>query len=193
MSKWLVQVAAPLIGVACALSGVLTLGQQVRGYLCEKDNYRIAFKDIDCAAPSGMTCAEFLGEVQYLGSWPDEVRLLEDQLPSRLEKAFAGHPWVESVRRIEVGSDHTVRIQLLFRSPVLTVPTQRSSDGATTAIVYRSVDAAGVLLPQSATDGTLTPVLASYTRKSVKPRRYDLGRPARPDCRADGSVSAAIP
>jgi hypothetical protein len=158
MSKWLTQVAAPLLGVAFALSGVLALGQQARAYLREQDRYRVAFRDIDCPAPSGMTREEFLGEVQYVAAWPDDVRLLDERLPPRLEKAFAAHPWVEEVRRVEITSDRHIRMDLLFRVPALTVPTQRKGDNA---VEYRSVDRHGVLLPRSATDLSLRPCLVA--------------------------------
>jgi hypothetical protein len=115
MSKWLVQFAAPLLGVTFALTGVLALGQQARAFVREQERYRIAFRDIDCAAPDGTTRKDFLAEVQYLGGWPDDVSLLEERLPLRLEKVFAAHPSVESVRRVEVGSDRTVHVELIFR------------------------------------------------------------------------------
>jgi hypothetical protein len=157
MSKWLVQVVAPFLGVAFALCGVLMLGQHSRTYLRNQDRYRIAFHDIDCAAPDDLTREELLSEVQYLASWPDDVRLLEDNLAARLAKAFASHPWVEEVRRVEVTADRHVCVDLAFRTPILTVPTQGKGEGPDSVVRFRSVDAYGVLLPRSKTDGSLTP------------------------------------
>ena len=71
MPKGLVQIVAPLLGVAFALSGVFALGQQSRAYLRDQDRYRLAFRDIECPAPDGMKREEFLGEVQYVAAWPD--------------------------------------------------------------------------------------------------------------------------
>jgi hypothetical protein len=152
-----VHVVAPFLGVALVLSGVLVLGQHSRNYLRNQDRYRIAFRDIDCAAPDGLTREEFLGEVQYLASWPDDVRLLEDNLAARLGKAFALHPWVEEVRRVEVTADRHVRVEVAFRMPILTVPTRAKGEGPDGVVRFRSVDAQGVLLPRSTTDGFLTP------------------------------------
>jgi len=157
MSRWLVHVVAPLLGATFALSGVFALGQQARDYLRGQDRYRIAFHDIDCPLPEGMTRADFLGEVQYVAAWPDAVPLLDDRLAARLEKAFAAHPWVEEVRRVEVTADRHIHVDLAFRTPVLAVPTRGKGEGA---IIYRGVDAKGVLLPRSAADGSLKPQLA---------------------------------
>ena len=160
MSKEFVQFVAPLFGVFVALSGVVAVGQQSRNYLHRQDHYRVAFRDIDCAMPEGLTRDEFLGEVQYVASWPDDVGLLEDHLATRLQLAFAAHPWVETVRRVEVTPDRRVRVDLTFRTPFLGVPT-RYKDGGSDRVVNRSVDANGVLLPQSPADGSLKPALLS--------------------------------
>jgi hypothetical protein len=156
MSKHFVHVIAPLLAVAFVLSGVVALGQQARDYLRGQARYRVAFHDIDCPAPDGLTHGEFLGEVQYVASWPDDVALLEDHLAARLEKAFAAHPWVEEVRRVEVMPDRHVRVELAFRTPILAVPT-RAQGGA---VVYRAADAYGVLLPRSTADASFQPRLA---------------------------------
>jgi hypothetical protein len=137
---------------------VSALGQQARGYLREQDRYRLAFRDIDCPTPNGLTREDFLGEVQYVAAWPDDVRLLDDRLALRLEEAFAAHPWVEEVRRVEVTSDRRIRVDLSFRLAVLTVATQ--GKGAS-AVEYRGVDAHGVLLPRSAQDGAVKPCLVA--------------------------------
>src|SRR5258707_5557160 len=129
MSKALVQVVAPFIGVALALWCVSVLGQHSRNYLQDQDRYRIAFQDIACSAPDGMAREEFLNEVQYLASWPDDVRLLEDGVVARLGRAFASHPSVEEVRRAEITSGWQVRVELAFRTPILTVPTRDKDEG----------------------------------------------------------------
>jgi hypothetical protein len=159
MSKPFVPVAAPLLGVAFLLSGVVALGHQARNHLRGHDSYRIAFDAIDCPAPDGLTRAEFLGEVQYMASWPDDVGLLEDDLPARLQKTFAAHPWVEEVRRVEVVADRRVRIGLAFRTPVLSVATRNKGNSPDSGLVYRGVDANGVLLPRAAADATFLPRL----------------------------------
>jgi hypothetical protein len=159
MTKTLVQLVGPLAGVVFALWGVLASGEHCRNRLREHERYRIAFADIDCATPQGLTRVEFLDEVQYLASWPDNVRLLEDAVAARLAKAFALHPWVEEVRRVEVTSGRRVRVELTFRTPVLMVPTRAKGDGPAGEIDYRSVDSHGVLLPRSDADAAPGPRL----------------------------------
>jgi hypothetical protein len=161
MSKWLMQMVAPLLGVGFAFSGLLALGQQARAVLRDQEGYRVAFHAIDCPVPDGLTRDEFLGEVQYVASWPDDVPLLDDNLPGRLQKAFAMHPWVEQVRRVEVAADRHIHLDLVFRAPVLSVPTRSKGDDVASVTMYRGVDASGVLLPQSATDSGFKPSLAS--------------------------------
>src|SRR5205085_1645284 len=63
----------------------------------------------------------FLGEVQYLGGLPERLALLDDDLPGRLAEAFARHPWVEKVERVEVVPPGRVRARLTYRTPVLAV------------------------------------------------------------------------
>jgi hypothetical protein len=157
MSKALVQVVAPFIGVALALWCVSVLGQHSRNYLQDQDRYRIAFQDIACSAPDGMAREEFLNEVQYLASWPDDVRLLEDGVVARLGRAFASHPWVEEVRCVEITTGRQVRVELAFRTPILTVPTRDKDEGPQRAVRYRGVDAHGVLLPRPDADAALKP------------------------------------
>jgi hypothetical protein len=159
MSKMLAQVVAPFVVVALALGSVFALGHLSRNHLREHDRYRIAFRDIDCSAPDGMTREEFLDEVQYLASWPDDLRLLEDGLAARLGSAFASHPWVEEVRRVEITSNKHVRVELAIRTPVLTVPTRDKGEGPQSAVRYRRIDAHGVLLPRSDADTAPKPPL----------------------------------
>jgi hypothetical protein len=160
MSKWLTQMAAPLLGVGFALSGLLALGQQARAVLRDRQEYRVPFRAMDCSAPDGMTRDEFLGEVQYVASWPDDVQLLDNDLPERLQKAFALHPWVEQVRRVKIDADRHIHLDLAFRAPVLAVPTRSQGDDVGSVTVYRRLDTNGVLLPQSPADSGFKPSLA---------------------------------
>jgi hypothetical protein len=80
------------------------------------------------------------------------LQLSDNDLASRLATAFAAHPSVQSVERVEVLPRH-VRVGLQFRTPVLAV---------SCAETLRAVDASGVLLPAStATNGL--PVLSGAT------------------------------
>src|SRR5262249_15720330 len=84
---------------------------------------------------------DFLGEVRYLSEFPSRLRLLEKGLASRLADAFARHPWVEKVERVEVLPLRQVRVRLVYRQPVLAVPH---------AGQLRAGDRMGVLRPVTA-------------------------------------------
>ena len=118
----------------------------------------LPFAAILCTPPPGLSAADFLAEVQFLSNCPDQVRLLDDQLPVRLAAAFIRHPWVERVEKVEVAPGE-VRVRLAYRTPVLAVPWS-GADGP-----VRAVDRAGVVLPLAA----LTVGLPLYAGKVATP------------------------
>jgi hypothetical protein len=139
----------PLIGVLLLLAGLFHLGWLARDQLQHEPRYQIAFADIQCQPPPGLSRTDFLNEVQFLAQWPDQVGLLEPRLVPRLVEAFMRHPWVRGVQRVEIVPTRQVRVQLLYRQPVLAV--RKGSQ-------VRVVDGAGVLLPTTAA----TPDLPFY-------------------------------
>lgn len=112
----LTQVVLGLAAVALAVAGVVAVGHVARDAIRPNDRYLLPFADIDCPAPPGQTKAEFLGEVQYTGKFPDKVNVLDPTLPARLRAAFAGHPRVAAVGAIRVLSPRQVQVELTFRS-----------------------------------------------------------------------------
>jgi hypothetical protein len=141
MPKWVTQILAPLLCGVLLLLGVVALNSLLRGYFHDNQRCTIAFSDIEVEPPGKLSCEEFLGEVQYLANWPDQINLLDDGLPAHL--SFAVHPWVESVERVQITPPRQVRVLLRYRIPVLAV-----SPG-------RVVDHNGVLLPLAAADPQL--------------------------------------
>jgi hypothetical protein len=134
------------LGAAGLLLLVLIgLGAVTRKWLGEQERTTVSFADIDCLPPPGQERSTFLDEVQYSSRLPDQLRLLDDDLPRKLAEAFAKHPWVEQVEKVEILSSRRVEVRLVYRTPVLAVPL---------AGRLRAVDRNGVLLPRSAvTDG----------------------------------------
>lgn len=173
MRKWLVRAAGLGVLVAGALGGLLALGHATREGVRDLDRYTVRFADTDCAAPPGMTRADFLAEIQYLAGLPDRLPILDGDLPRRLAAAFADHPWVESVERVEVTPERRVRARLRFRHPALAVSWL---DGRG-AVQTRVVDATGVLLPQSAETAGL-PLWNAGNRGPDRPAGRAWGRPA---------------
>lgn len=168
MRKWMVQAAGLGVLVAGALGGLFALGHATRDGVRDLERYAVRFADIDCASPPGQARADFLSEVQYLAGLPDRLRILDGDLPRRLAAAFADHPWVEAVERVEVTPERRVRARLVFRQPALAV-TWLDARGA---VQTRAVDGGGVLLPA----GAETAGLPLWNAGSQGPQR-PAGRP----------------
>src|SRR5260370_28736871 len=92
--KRLLRLLTTLLGVAIFLLILLWVGQWTRQRISGLDRYTVALTDIDCPPPPDQNRADFLAEIQYLGSLPDHLHLLDDNLTARLADAFARHPAV---------------------------------------------------------------------------------------------------
>ena len=129
----------------------------------DDDRFTISFGEIACTPPPEyIQIGTFLTEVQYVSGYPDRVRVLEDNLPTRLADAFRRHPWVERVERVEILPGRQVTVALTYRVPVLAVVTNRSFPEIGAGHQTRSgraVDSHGVLLPATAPPAGL-PILA---------------------------------
>jgi hypothetical protein len=135
------QVLVSLVGAGLLLLGLIALGKVARDQLRQHDRYTVTLNDIDCPAPPGLSRHEFLAEVNYLTPLPARLPALDDDTPRRLADAFARHPWVEGVEKVEVVPPDRARIRLVFRTPTLAVA-QPSGP--------RVVDDRGILLPSAA-------------------------------------------
>jgi hypothetical protein len=111
----LAHVALGLGAAAVVVGGVIAVGNAARDTLGPQDRYLVPFAEIDCPAPPGQDRAAFLGEVQYNGSFPDQVNVLDPALPDRLRKAFGEHRRVSEVGRVAVIPPKRVRVELTFR------------------------------------------------------------------------------
>jgi hypothetical protein len=162
MRNWIVEVLTPVLCAVLVFFGLLGLGRWARARLAAQTTSTVAFADFDCQPPPGQSREAFLGEVQYLGGLPDRLPALDSDLAGQLAAAFARHPWVAEVRRVEVSRQSErparrwrTRVQLIYRQPVLAVCPTR---GVETVNRLRAVDEHGVLLPVSAVQAGL-PVL----------------------------------
>jgi hypothetical protein len=160
---WLLHLLPPLLAGAALVAGALLVGRLAERALKGRGRSVLAFADVACEPPPGLSREEFLGEVQYLSGLPDELDLLAADLAPRLARAFAGHPWVASVERVRKGGG-SVQVELAYRTPVLAVPLPGRG-------TLRVVDGQGVLLP----------VLAQTARLPVLKARVapPAGRPGR--------------
>lgn len=188
MRKWLLEALTPIMCGLLVLLAVIGLGRAARASLHARPAYSLTFGDIDCPPPDGLSHQAFLNEVQELTRQPADVHVLDADAMARLHRAFAVHPWVESVRRIEIvktlsetRQPHSqVRAELAYRHAVLAVCLPRDaipSDGSTLIATpsgegrrgrmpARAVDRDGVLLPTTALQGRLPVLLADVTAPS---------------------------
>lgn len=158
--KILLRLLITLLGLAAFLLVILWVGQWTRKRISGLDRYTVALSEIDCPPPPEQNRAEFLAEVQYNGGLPDQLHILDDNLPSRLADAFAHHPEVETVQEVKIVPPRQVRIRLVYRTPALIVSVSESKSGE-----FFVVDRHGVLLRRSGIAGDLptysTPLLAA--------------------------------
>jgi hypothetical protein len=189
MRKWLLEALTPCLCGLLLLLSLVMLGRVARAALLDRASYTLAFDDLECQPPEGLSRPEFLREVRTRSYQPAQLRLLDKDLLARLHAAFAAHPWVESVRGVVIekpsSSSHPakarLRIHVAYRRPVLAVRlvnTTRShygselvsNDSATespSTPLTRVVDGRGVLLPTTTVDSRLpllTSILSTPTR-----------------------------
>ena len=140
-SSWLLKSVLLLLFVALFLGGVIWAGRWGLEQLRDSKRYDIPFTDIECEPPVGMDRHKFLDEVRYYARLPEQVNVLDDNLPRLLTEGFAKHPWVERVDRVDIEAPKQITVKLTHRKPVLAVK-------AGTELF--AVDGAGVLLPKNA-------------------------------------------
>jgi hypothetical protein len=159
MRRWIFKSLVLVLVLAAFLGGLILLGQLALEHIRNRQRYTLAFADIACEPPPGMTRAAFLDEVQYLSDLPGQLNLLEDALGRRLAIGFARHPWVQKVEEVELLPTREVRLHLVHRRPVLAV--RQGKD-------LRAVDGQGVLLPPNAVTQGL-PVFQGQPRPPAGP------------------------
>jgi hypothetical protein len=113
--RWLAQLVFGLAVAGLAVAGVIAVGSAARESLGPQDRYLLPFAEIDCPNPPGQDRAEFLEQVQYYGSFPDKVNVLDPTLPDQLRDAFAKHRRVERVDKVTILPPKRVRVELTFR------------------------------------------------------------------------------
>jgi hypothetical protein len=146
MGRWIFKSLLLLFVLAGFLGSLILLGQLALDQVRKRERYLVAFADIECQPPPGMSRAAFLDEVQYLAALPQHCNLLDDGLSRSLTEGFQHHPWVKKVQKVDILPTRQVRVELLLRRPVLAVAT---------ATGLRAVDDDGVLLPSAAATADL--------------------------------------
>jgi len=140
----LLRLLLTLLGLSILLLAILWVGRWTRERIANLDRYRVALADVDCPPPPDQSLPEFLAEVQYQSSLPDQLHLLDDNLTSRLAEAFARHPEVEKVQEVKIVPPRQVRLRLIYRTPALIVRLSETRSGE-----FWVVDGQGVILRRS--------------------------------------------
>lgn len=156
-----------IVFVPGVLVGAILLGQYALDQIRNQPRYRFSFGEIVCLPPTGMQSRDFLSEVQYHAELPDQLNILDDDLPKRLSKAFAQHPWVEKVKRVTIDAPKKVTVECVYRVPVLAVPWGQT---------LRAVDRDSVLLPPNASTSEL-PVYDGKVKPPAGPTGAKWGDP----------------
>ena len=83
MRRRILQALTLVLIVVGFFAGLITLAHWARDDLRHRDRNTLAFNEIDCMPPPGMSRRDFLDEVQYDGSMPKQLSLLDDDLTPR--------------------------------------------------------------------------------------------------------------
>lgn len=147
--------------VALMIGGLGYLGRKAGEAVSHLERYAVPVSSIQLTPPPGQERLDFLTEVRFQSHLPDRVQAVAPDLKDTLTAAFRKHPWVEDVLSVSVDPDRTIRMELVYRKPVLALKLLNDP-------TLRATDSAGVLLPLAAkTDGL--PVLVNVQPAAVIP------------------------
>jgi len=131
---------ATLWWLACALLAVVFLPYLpwMTPDLSSRPEYQVDWTSVVVTpAPRGVP-VRVVEDVRTNAQLPDRISLLQPGLAKQLAQAFAAHPWIERVNRVEVKRQRRIEVDLTYRRVALVVETSRG---------FYPVDAASVLLP----------------------------------------------
>jgi len=130
-----------LLVLAVVASGFVALPRVMRLIpdLRERGEYQVAAQDIEIVpSPPDWIPADFIDQALRDSGNSDSVFMLDNSVNEMMAKAFAAHPWVEKVVRVERAVPARIVVELEFRRPVAMVQVKQG--------LY-PVDAQGLLLP----------------------------------------------
>jgi hypothetical protein len=136
--KWIGRGLLSAAIVAGSIAVALGLWQKLRPHVSVQPEYLVDVRDIGLTLPPSWIRANVKAEVLRDASLPPQLSILDETLNERLKQAFALHPWIASVEKVETGYPARVSVTVTYRRPVAMVEVH---DG------LLPVDAGGVLLP----------------------------------------------
>ncbi|MFO0938949.1 MAG: hypothetical protein U0798_20795 [Gemmataceae bacterium] len=122
------------------LGALVWIGQNAGQSVSGQSRYQIPIADIQCNTPPGTDRSAFLAEVRTRSHLPETVSAVAAETPPLLAAAFADHPWVSQVNRVNVTQDRVIHVEMTFRTPALAVKIAGEKE-------MRCVDKTGFLLP----------------------------------------------
>lgn len=146
------------------LTTLVWIGQKAGTAVSERERYHVPVASIECDVPPGSDRTVFLTEVRSLANLQETISAVSPQTPPTLATAFAKHPWVASVPRVNVKPDRTIHVELQFRTPVLAVRIVGEP-------TLRTLDKTGMLLPVSPVPDLLPVLLGEFTKTDPNIKR----------------------
>ena len=133
--------------VALAVVGLLGWGAhelwlQVKSQVIQQESHLLAAERVTVSPPPEWVAADFIDEVWRDAGLNGRLSLLDDSFAQVIEDAFALHPWVESVERIEKRYPRGVHVEIIYRAPVAVVELAGKQ-----GVVFLPVDKQAVHLP----------------------------------------------
>ena len=133
----------------------------------QQDDWQITSERIHITSPPHWIPRDLAEQVARQAGLPEAMSLQDDDVVGRIAMAFAGHPWVQRVVRVEKAWPARVNVELEYRRPVAMV---QVAEG-----LY-PVDGDAVLLPPgdfSMADTRLYPMITGV----AMPPQGQAGRP----------------
>ncbi len=127
-----------IAAVSIVIVGSRTLWHMVRDHVQTRPEYQAAVEQIQLTPLPAWIHSDVKTEVIRDAGLPAELSILDERLFDRLKQAFALHPWIARVEKVERSYPAHIRVDVVYRRPVAMVEV---SGG------LLPVDADAILLP----------------------------------------------
>lgn len=169
--------------VATLAWGVSLAWKQVGPDVIRRDRYLLPAEQVSVSSPPAWLAADVRSEVLHAAQLDRRLSILDDNFVQVLQDAFALHPWVESVVRVEKQYPPAVDIEIIYRKPVAVV--EIAAGGV---VQLLPVDRHGIHLPAADVPEIrrrYLPRIGGVVGQPPIGRRWD-------DPRVDGAVDLAV-
>jgi len=150
------------VAIAALAIGWYAVWRRVGPGVLASEDYRVTVEKVDVTPPPDWIHTDIRGEVFRAASFDRSLSLTDDDLTERIAGAFALHPWVARVGRVEKRHPARVVVEVEYRRPVCMVEVLGE---------LLPVDAEAVLLPKE----DFSPVEASAYPRLVGVKTPPVG------------------